>query len=596
MNEKKLSALFQQLASQQDEQARIDLWPVVSHSLASKQGEQPMKHKPIWRPVQSWATVGVTLALLIAFFTVTPLGRTWAQSIIHFFIPEETNTLQAVTEPPAPLTEVQPVAPAAPAAVAMDCNEIDFPSCTMDEIKGRVPFAIAYPAALPEGYSFGGAKTIENGVLLTLNSSRGSYYLYEEPLKADVVKTSPVGKAAEIIAASVNGSQAEYVEGSWSGTTQSNQGIPWNENDYYRTLAWSDGALEYRLVSIGAKVADSARPSLEKMIELAESISPASPLPVAAEKGLSLAEAEQQAGFKLMEPSYIPPGMIADKAVYNPANSVICHYYRNAMGTTANALIIAQSTAGLWSPYDFKVGMVDNGSGGMVEITMFVEHVDMPEALNDKAIYMSNGIRPSKLCGGEEESANHALIWHHGGRSSYIFGPIDNMGYPFVTKMELEKMAFEMAGLPAREEKIDPERILSKMDAELLWGEKVAFPAKMLGDQPLNHFSFRDFNDGQKMLSAQFVKTPVDEFTSLYQIANSTQNMDSWTNDAYQAVTVWGLPARYNERCSEDALFGKSCNYSLIWMDGTTEFSLMTRTKSSITQAQFLEIAESMKN
>lgn len=602
MENKKLNGLFQQLAGEQHKQASADLWPAIYHSLVEREPQKQgasrlMNKKSIWsRPV--WAAAGMSIVLLLAFFTITPAGRAMAQDIIHFFTPEESNSVQVSTAAPAPLVEVQPVAPEVPvAAVPVDCNESSFPSCPLDEIKSRVPFTIAYPANLPADYKFAGAKALDSGVVMTFDSPKGSYYLYEMPIQADGLKTSPVGKAAEIIATTVNGKQAEYVEGSWMGASQADGSIPWSDNDYLRTLAWADEGLEYRLVSVGAKVHDSARPSVEEMVAVAVSIDPAAPLPLAQSGSTSLAEAEKQAGFDFIEPSFLPPATYPSRAVYNPANAVICNYYQDAHATDG-VMILAESEAGLWSPYDFKVGMVDNGSGQTIEIQMFVEHVDMPGVLNGKAIYMSNGIRPGKLCGNEDDIANQALIWHKDGRSYYLFGQIDNLGYGYVTRMEMERMAAELADLPAAEKAIDPERVLSLMDAELLWGDKVPFPSRMLAGMKFDHIQVRiDEALEWNSLTMSFVKKPVTELVDVYITREMTKGLDSYKNHtSYTETQVWGLTGYESIRCSEDPLTREqNCNASLIWQDEIATYEMHARSQELLTSAQLLEIAESMK-
>jgi len=596
MTHRKLNSLFEQLAQDQRAAADTDLWPAIRRTLVQDrnnlQGEKNMPTQPTWRPARAWAAVTVTLALLAGFFTVIPLGRAWAQDILRFFVPQEGNAL-IVSEPaPAPLVEAASESVPQVAPEAVSCLDSPFPSCSLDEAQQHIGFAIAFPAELPADFTFEGAKVLDEGVLLAFSAPKGGYYLHETPFTAEGLVANPVGEAAEIKALSVNGQYAEYVEGSWYGEPSEAGAILWDNNDAVRTLIWAADGIEYKLVSSGGKVYDSARPSPEEMAAFAETLSTEAKPDVAIDNGVSLAEAEKQAGFTMALPSQIPPRIIMTNATYNPAQGVICQHYSDSQGINNDTLIVAGSQVGLLDPYSFSVGSVPGPNGEMFTPSMFVEHVDMPGALNDKAIYLNNGVQLTTLCG-EELLTNHGVMWHKDGMSYYIFGYMDgSMGYPFVTFHELLKIASEISGMTFAElDSPDLQRLTSLKEAQSVWGDKIAFPRKMLAGMNFDHFAYGEFDDGERYLGAIFTKNPVFEFVTLYQSSQSQPRGLIIYGDANQ--TVWGLPAVYQNTCWDGAYPG--CHVNLIWEDGNVHYELGVRTLALAPVEQVLEIAESMQ-
>jgi hypothetical protein len=597
MTRQKLYSLFEQLAHDQRAATDTDLWPAIKSTLIQDRnrikGEKRVKTQLNWRPARTLAGVSVILALLVGFFAFTPQGKALAQVILHFFVPQEDNALVVSDPEPAPLEEAAPVSapPAVPEAVS--CLDSPFPQCSLDEAQQHVGFPIAFPAEMPSDFTFEGVKVLDNGVLLAFSAPKGGYYLYETPFTDEGIIANPVGEAAEIKALSVNGQYAEYVEGTWYGTPNESGAILWDNNDSVRTLIWAVDGIEYKLVSSGGKVYDSARPSPEEMAAFAETLIPEAKPDIAVDNGLSLAEAEQQAGFTMTLPTQIPPRILMTNATYNPAQGVICQHYSDSQGINNDTLVVAASLGGLLDPNSFSMGGYPGPDGEMITPTMFVEHVDMPGALNDKAIYLSNGIQITTLCG-EERNTNHGVMWHKDGMSYYAFGYMDgSLGYPFVTYNELLKIASEISGVAfAGLDSPDPQRLTSLGDAQSVWGDKIAFPRKMLAGVNFDHFTYGEFDDGDQMLEAIFTKNPVTEFVALYQISESQPlGLDVYGDGPNQ--TVWGLPAIYQNVCWDGAYAG--CHVNLIWVDGNMRYELSVRTLKLVPVEQVLEIAESAK-
>ena len=544
---------------------------------------------------QKWgyaiATLIIAGGLLLG---LTPQGQAFAQGILQFFKPQETIQVTEENAEPAPLVEAEPIAVIGDQLTAASCLESPFPSCSLEEAQQHTDFAIAYPAELPADYAFDGAQVLEDGVMLAFSTTNGSYYLYESSIADGDLIVNPVGDKADIIVLSVNGNHAEYVEGFWSGEAGEPGAIPWEENDSVRTLIWSTDKIAFKLVSVGAKVYDSARPSPEQMAVFAQTLTPAAQSILAAANGTTLEEAEKQAGFTMALPAVVPPNMIKTNAVYNWTQGSICQFYSDPNGINNHSLVVAASPYGLLAPDDFKFtgGYPAGPTGELITPTMYVEHVDMPGTLNNKAIYLNNAIRLTALCG-EELATNHGLMWNKDGMSYYIFGNIDgSLGYPFVTYKDLLSMANQISGVSFAElSSPDTERLTSLKDAESVWGDSIPFPNKMLAGFNFDHFRVLNFEDGNQTLGAIFIKAPVAEFASVHISRQSERNGLEVYGEINQMV--WGLPAVYSNHCSD--IVTTTCDQNLTWDDGNVRYELYLRTEKPIPMQQVLEIAESMK-
>jgi len=154
------------------------------------------------------------------------------------------------------------------------------------------------------------------------------------------------------------------------------------------------------------------------------------------------------------------------------------------------------------------------------------------------------------------------------------------------------KIASEISGVTfAGLDTPDPQRLTSLKDAQSVWGEKIAFPSKMLAGMNFDHFMYAEDDDGDRYLGAIFTKKPVFEFVALYQSSESQPLGLSVYDTPNQ--TVWGLPAVYQNVCWEGAYPG--CHVNLIWEDGNMHYELNVRSLALTPAEQVLEIAESMK-
>lgn len=577
--------------------------PAFFQNLEAKlNAQQPVsatEAKPAFRlfrglTAQKWGYTAATLVIAGGLFLgLTPQGQAFAQSILQFFKPQETIQVAEESAEPEPLVEAEPIAVITDQLTAVSCLESPFPSCSLEEAQQHTDFAIAYPAELQADYTFDGAQVLEDGVLLAFSASNGSYYLYESSIADGDLVVNPVGDKADIKVLSVNGNHAEYVEGIWSGEAGEFGAIPWADNDSVRTLIWATNEITFKLVSVGAKVYESARPSPEQMVIFAQTLTPAAQPTLAAANGIALEDAEKQAGFTMTLPVVVPPNMIKTNAVYNPAQVAICQFYSDPNGINNHSLVVAASPYGLLAPDDFQTGGYPVGPNGeLFTPTMFIEHVEMPGTLNNKAIYINNGIRLTALCG-EELATNHGLLWRKDGMSYYIFGNLDgSLGYPFVTYKDLLSMANQISGISFAELSLpDTERLTSLKDAESVWGEAIPFPNKMLAGFNFDHFRVLNFEGGDQTLGAIFTKTPVVEFASVYISRQSERNGLEVYGEPNQ--TVWGLPAVYSDYCYD--IMTTNCDHNLTWDDGNVRYELHLRTVKPIPMQQLLEIAESMK-
>lgn len=476
-----------------------------------------------------------------------------------------------------------------------------FPKCTVSEAQKHVDFTIAYPSQLPADFTLEGVLVLQDGVLITWSAPKGGYYLYEAPIQSTELHQNPVGKAANVQAMSVNGRYAEYVEGAWYGTSTAEGSIPWENSDAVRTLIWMDDQLEYKLVSSAGKVPNSHRPSPQEMAAFASTVSPDIQPVETAEQHLDLVNAQHQAGFQLQLPSELPPNLIPAKVVYNPANQTICQHYSDRQGIDDNFMVIAKSKSVMPDSQSLLAPPPAEFAAMGSPAAMETSQVALAGADQNMGLLLNNQVDITRICG-QQGSTNRGLVWSKDGFTYYILGYRDgSMGYPFVTLMDMTRMASDLLGNPVQAG-IDPERLTSLKDAEELLGRNIPFPTVMLPGYNFDHLSLFTADNGDKFMTVLFTRTAVMEYANLYIDSNTPQQAEVQAkvreslekNSNYERLEVWGgLSGYYHQGCWDGAYAG--CDVTMTWFDEDTYYEFHLRAKSPVPQDQFLKIVDSMK-
>lgn len=206
------------------------------------------------------AIIAVALVFATGLFLATPQGKTWAQTIIHFFTRAESDAL--------PVQSFQRTA--IPTTVTPDPADINNANLTVSQVEQQAGYHVFEPAKLPEGLSFVGA-TFDAGKhsvrLFYRDDEMNGFVLREEPFQQsdDCELCGKVGASAGVEPVQIGGAPGEYVQGVWKLT---DHGPEWVSDPYLQTVRWQVNGMAFELLYMGSP--DSFTKS--DMVAMAESV------------------------------------------------------------------------------------------------------------------------------------------------------------------------------------------------------------------------------------------------------------------------------------------------------------------------------------
>jgi hypothetical protein len=362
MNKNKIRSALKTLTEQTAPAAGIDLWPALESRIQMNQSkkskgfimnkEPESKHRKL-QP----AFILLILVVIGAVFFILPPGRSLAQEILHFFINGKTNYMPGPTSTPVEWVEQTPgVAAVVPTQAAtptqsstsIECASITKAECSIEQIREMASFPVYAFAELPEGMYFTGATGKSDQVLLFYQSDLtymdgewkyGYLTVQETPLTNELVQLAwQVGADADIQEVKIGEITGEYVVGSYNGT----DGPPvWDPNSGDQTIRWVDHGILFtvdmlgelpnltrdELGALGATLTDG--PVGVNGVPVAKTEEPSSEAADFNEiYPLSLAEAEEKAGFTLITPSRLPETLLFAGASFDEQTNVVNVFYR----------------------------------------------------------------------------------------------------------------------------------------------------------------------------------------------------------------------------------------------------------------------------
>lgn len=369
MDNKNIQSILQDALEEKIPSSQVELWPAVKAELVAgkhligQQGEKMNTSRP--RRILRAAFVTLTIVVLLALAFITPQGQAFAQSILQFFVRSGSDAIPVPTEEPVTWVDVTPNVPSATmtplpafAIFASDCGDFPNPTCTVEQIRSKVDFMVKELGKIPDGLYFVGATGGPDSITLSyyFEDLSGSLHITVERW-AGPPSTNIVGASAKVEQVQIGSLTGEYIKGIFvfeSGETVAN----WDPNFGIETLRWVDDGISYTM--------DYSYPptSLEKegMAALAESMTTEpvakQPMPVATEDpylwdpsdtyNLSVSEAEQQAGFKLLLPARLPETLSLVGASYDSEHSIVEVFYQldqNLYGSTTEGITLRQQIA-----------------------------------------------------------------------------------------------------------------------------------------------------------------------------------------------------------------------------------------------------------
>ncbi|HEX7555535.1 MAG TPA: hypothetical protein VF338_02840 [Leptolinea sp.] len=292
--------------------------------------------------------VSVLAIVLAGFFLFsTPTGRALAQSIIHFFSPQTSDTIPAPTSVPQVWVEQTPGVPA-PTATPLSgpafhdqCGEsIAAPRCTVEQIRNKVKFPVKELGSIPEPMHFVGANGGPDQIYIIYDTwdKSGGLILNEQPWDGDSEqKKWKIGASAVVDTVKIGNVTGEYVEGAF-GYHGGEALMHWNADADNKTLQWVDDGMLFQMQSFGKHL------NRNEFIALAGSLTekPVVPNPTPTlgtvtpteepfdfhdRFPLTFSEAEKKAGFKLLAPLSLPEVLSFFGARYDPEQKVTMLFY-----------------------------------------------------------------------------------------------------------------------------------------------------------------------------------------------------------------------------------------------------------------------------
>jgi hypothetical protein len=344
MDNKKIQSILHDALEKEIPSSEVDLWQAVKSDLVAgkHQGEKMNTNQP-----RRIAFTLLIIAAVLALALITPQGRAFAQNILQFFVRSESDVLPVPTSEPVSWVDLTPgvppptKTPLPPMAIfASECGDFGNPTCTVEQIRNKVDFTVREPANIPEGLYFIGATGGPDNIYLLYyyeNQSGGLSITVERWAGAPSPETGLVGASATVEQVQIGDLPGEYFKGSFvyeDGETTAT----WVPDFGIETLRWVDNGISYTMNYSYPLVA------LEKegMIAIAESMTtnPVAkpPMPAPTEDpyawdpkvywNLSIPEAEQQAGFKLILPTKMPEILSLVGANYDAKVTIVGVYYR----------------------------------------------------------------------------------------------------------------------------------------------------------------------------------------------------------------------------------------------------------------------------
>lgn len=295
---------------------------------------------------------GLTLLLVVAFLAFTPQGRALAQAVIHFFTRTATDSLPVPTAAPLTWVDITPGAPlptSTPQALFRECGDFNSPKCSVEQIRSRVNFPVLELGRIPAGMHFLGATGGPERIYLLYDNGKLTYgvALTEEPWtgSSDMIQQQ-VGASAVVETVQVGDVTGEYIKGGFS--TRLLQAPTFNEVHFSQvwddkvgleSLHWIKDGIFYSMSAWGGDP-ENALLDKDAFIALAAGLTrapvsagqmlvpPTATLrPVITFEGdtydLSVAQAESQADFDVLEPSRLPSILSLSGAAYDPDRKIV---------------------------------------------------------------------------------------------------------------------------------------------------------------------------------------------------------------------------------------------------------------------------------
>jgi hypothetical protein len=245
MDDKEIQSVLQDVLEEEIPASQIHLWPAVkANLLAGKrqtrfQGEKMNTTKKLRMP--RFAIAILLIVVLLGIILMTPPGRSFAQSVLQFFMPADSTSFP-LSSSPIVESESDPAAPTALPPSAL---------ISVAEAEAQVGFDVAELPSVPEGFDYLGARLYGHAVNIEYDAKGGGGHLVIQQSK-DGYNQSDWDKvpADAIIPVEIDGLKGAYVQGIfvvYPGETAAT----WNGDAPVLRLRWVDDGTWFEITKYG---------------------------------------------------------------------------------------------------------------------------------------------------------------------------------------------------------------------------------------------------------------------------------------------------------------------------------------------------------
>ena len=313
---------------------------------------------------------------------------------------------------------------------------------------------------------------------------------------------------------------------------------------------------------------------------------------------LPVSEAEKLAGFKVIQPAWLPEGYHLDFAKYFPEYKTVCLEYRHPGDgdDKSSSLTIAESsTASLPALTDLFPS--DPTYGRFME----TENRTVGGAKSSEGVYAYGDMDTTKVCG-ERSYQDQVLQMQAENIQVMIFTRRSSSTGQrnFLTRQQMVRLAESMTGVHTiSDDQLDPDLITSVTDAERLIGFHLKLPTKLPEGVSFDHIRYS--KDGQVIQIVVIYTGGVGPEIDITFTIGSTETLEKLYNElpeTWEKVKVNGMDGILSQGFYNSGKWMKLENggdgaVQLIWFEDGIKHSITGF--NAYSRQVWLEIAESSK-
>ena len=260
----------------------IDLWPTIQARLAegktfSKTEEPEMKASTTNLKRFRAALIGaLTLLLALGMIFILPQGRAWANNILRFFTPSQSNTFSLPTQDTAPKTTVTPTFDTPALAGCEEESASLTYRCAVGSAEAALGFDVRELPSVPEGFAFASASANPSQNMIHITYARDGGELSITQVNGastasvwDTTWSAVPPDSVEKV--QINGVDGEYVRGMFVVKSQTGTKAEWEPDAPVQRLRWREGDVLFEIQMAGLP-GDNDLIGKDWVISLAESL------------------------------------------------------------------------------------------------------------------------------------------------------------------------------------------------------------------------------------------------------------------------------------------------------------------------------------